>query len=57
MNQLWYVPPALLQEDPTLYLAPLIFGIFVWGGVIAVGISVMVVLTILVSEYRRNKIW
>lgn len=57
MNPLWYVSPALLQEDPTLYLAPFIFRIFVWGGVMAVGISIVVVLSILVSEYRRNKIW
>ena len=57
MIPLWYVSPALLQDAPTLYLAPLIFKIFVWGGVIAVGISIVVVLSILISEYRRNKIW
>ena len=57
MNPLLYATLALLQDDPTLYLAPIIFSIFVWGGVIAVGISIVVILGILISEYRRNKIW
>lgn len=57
MNLLWQVSPALLQEDPTLSIAPILFSIFVWGGVVAVAISVVVIVGILISEIRRNKVW
>lgn len=57
MSLFEYLPPALLQEDPTLYLGPLIFKIFIWVGIIAVGISIVVILGILFTEYRRKKIW
>ena len=37
--------------------APVIFRILVWGGVVAVAISVLVILGILLYEVRRNKVW
>lgn len=57
MNVLWQVSLAILQEDPTLSVGPIIFSVFVWGGVLAVVISVVIIVGILISEIRRNKVW
>lgn len=48
---------VLQNDDPTWYAAPVLFRVLVWGGVVAVAVSILVILGILVYEVWHNKVW
>lgn len=52
-----HVSLALLQSDPTWHAGQAIFYILIWGGLIGVALSVIVLLGIFIWEFRHKKVW
>lgn len=45
------------MNNPQWNLPEALFGIFVWGSIILMSISVLMLLGILLYEYRTKSIW